>query len=54
MNKIMIQIEPAINFDLLNILALEYSTSVEHLINIAVSRLISTIDFTRELREGKI
>ena len=41
-------------YDRLHILSAEYSVSVELLVNMAVKRLISDIDFVRGLRVGKI
>jgi len=40
--------------DRLHTLAMEYSTSQELLINLAVKRLIDDIDFMRDLRSGKV
>lgn len=41
-------------YDRLHTLSAEYSVSVELLVNIAVKRLISDVDFVRGLRVGKI
>lgn len=41
-------------YDRLHILSVEYSISVEMLVNIAVKRLIDDVDFVRGLRIGKI
>ena len=40
--------------DRLHTLAMEYSTSTEFLINLAVRRLIDDIDFMRDLRAGRV
>ena len=41
-------------YDRLRTLSAEYSLSVELLVNIAVKRLVSDIDFVRDLRTGKV
>ena len=41
-------------YDRLHTLSVEYSVSVELLVNTAVKRLINDIDFVRGLRVGKI
>ena len=41
-------------YDRLHTLSAEYSVSVELLVNIAVKRMISDVDFVRGLRVGKI
>lgn len=41
-------------YDRLHTLSAEYSLSVELLVSIAVKRLISDIDFVRNLRIGKV
>lgn len=40
-------------YDRLHTLSVEYSVSVERLVNVAVKRLIEDVDFVRELRAGK-
>ncbi|SOY30938.1 hypothetical protein AMURIS_03672 [Acetatifactor muris] len=49
-----IRITEAMLYDRLHTLSNEYSVSVELLVNIAVKRLLSDIDFVRNLRMGKI
>lgn len=52
--KFTVQLTDAMSYDRLHTLAVEYSISVETLINIAIKRLISDIDFVRNLRVGKV
>lgn len=40
-------------YDRLHTLSVEYSVSVEWLVNAAVKRLIEEVDFVRDLRAGK-
>lgn len=40
-------------YDRLHTLSVEYSISVEWLVNVAVKRLIEEVDFVRDLRAGK-
>ena len=40
-------------YDRLRILSVEYSLSVESLVNAAVRRLVNDVDFVRSLRAGK-
>ncbi|MCM1441632.1 MAG: hypothetical protein NC131_20855 [Roseburia sp.] len=54
MEKFTVQLTDAMMYDRLHILSAEYSISVEALINIAVKRLASDIDFVRNLRIGNI
>lgn len=49
-----VRITEAMLYDRLHTLSNEYSVSVEQLVNIAVRRLLSDIDFVRNLRMGKI
>jgi len=41
-------------YDRLHTLSVEYSLSVELLVNVAVKRLINDVDFVRKLRMGKV
>lgn len=52
--KFTVQLTDTMSYDRLYILSAEYSISVEALINIAVKRLVSDIDFVRNLRTGKV
>lgn len=52
--KFTVQLTNAMSYDRLHTLAAEYSMSVDTLINLAVKRLISDIDFVRNLRTGKV
>lgn len=51
---ISIRLQDSLMYDKLNILAAEYSVSVELLVNIAIRRLVNDIEFVRSLRNGKI
>lgn len=53
METFTVRLTDAMMYDRLHILSAEYSISVEALINIAVRRLVSDIDFVRDLRIGK-
>ena len=48
-----VQLTNPMLYDRLNILSAEYSVSVEYLVNEAVNRMISDVDFVRSLRHGK-
>ena len=50
----MIQLSNPMLYDRLHILSVEYSVSVELLVNVAVKRLMDDVDFMRELRIGNI
>lgn len=54
MEKLMIEFTNSLLYDRLHTLSIEYSISVELLINVAVKRLINDVDFVRSLRVGKI
>lgn len=54
LEKITVQLKDPMIYDRLYILAAEYSLSVEMLINIAIKRFVSDIDFVRNIRIGKI
>lgn len=41
-------------YDRLHTLSVEYSISVEQLVNVAVKHLLDDVDFVRNLRTGKI
>ena len=49
-----IQITDPMLYDRLHTLSVEYSLPMELLVNIAVKRLVSDVDFVRGLRIGKI
>lgn len=51
--KFLVQIKNPMLYDRLHILSAEYSVSVEFLVNTAIERLISDVDFIRSLRKGK-
>lgn len=40
-------------YDRLRTLSAEYDLSAEHLVNVAVRRLVNDVDFVRSLRTGK-
>jgi len=50
----MIQLTDPMLYDRLHTLSVEYSVSVEALVNVAVKRLIDDVDFVRNLRIGKM
>ncbi len=50
----MLPLTDPILFDRLHTLSVEYSLSVELLVNVAVKRLIDDVDFVRSLRMGKV
>lgn len=50
---IKIDLEYYIMYDKLGALAIEYNTTVNHLANIAIRRLIDDIEFFRGLRKGE-
>ena len=54
MEKFTVQVTNPMLYDRLHTLSIEYSVSMEQLINVAVNRLISDIDFVRGLRIGRI
>ena len=54
MEKLTIEFTNSLLYDRLHTLSIEYSISVELLINVAVKRLINDVDFVRSLRVGKI
>lgn len=49
----MIRITNHMLYDRLHTLSVEYSISVESLVNLAVERLVDDVDFVRSLRAGK-
>ena len=51
--KFMIQLTDPMLYDQLHTLSVEYSISLESLVNLAVERLIDDVDFVRSLRAGK-
>ncbi|MDE7268543.1 MAG: hypothetical protein K2N89_13870 [Lachnospiraceae bacterium] len=48
-----IQLTNPMLYDRLHILSLEYSISIEFLVNAAIKRLINDVDFIRNLRANK-
>lgn len=54
MEKFTFQLTDPMLYDRLNILSMEYSVSVELLINVAAKRLIDDVGFVRSLRAGVI
>ena len=50
MNKITVEIANPMSLDKLNMLAAEFSLSVETLVNISVEHLIKDVEFVRNLR----
>ena len=49
----MIQLTDPMLYDRLHTLSVEYSISVESLVNLAVERLVDDVDFVRNLRTGR-
>lgn len=54
MGNFTIQLTNPMLYDRLHTLSVEYSVSVELLINAAVKRMIEDVDFVRSLRIGKV
>jgi hypothetical protein len=54
MEDFRVQITDPMMYDRLHTLSVEYSLSVELLVNLAVRRLVDDVDFVRNLRVGKI
>ena len=50
---IKIDLEDYLMYDKLGVLAIEYTTTINHLANIAIHRLIDDIEFFRGLRKGE-
>ena len=48
-----IQLTNPMLYDRLHILSIEYSISIEFLVNAAIKRLINDVDFIRNLRANK-
>ena len=49
-----VQLTDPMLYDRLHTLSVEYSVSVEHLVNAAVNRLVNDVDFVRGLRIGQM
>ena len=49
-----VELTDSMLYDKLHILSVEYSVSVEMLVNVAVKRLVDDVEFVRGLRIGKI
>lgn len=49
-----VQITNPMLYDRLHTLSVEYSISVEQLVNAAIRRLIADVDFVRGLRVGRV
>lgn len=54
MENFKVEVTNPMLYDRLHTLSVEYSLSVETLINAAVKRMIDDVDFVRNLRAGKI
>ena len=50
---IKVEIEDYILYDRINEFAIEYATTTDYLINLAIKRLFNDVEFFRELRKGK-
>ena len=51
---IKVELDDYMLYDKLNLLAVEYTTTVERLVNISVKRLLSDVEFFRQLRKESI
>jgi hypothetical protein len=49
-----VQLTDPMLYDRLRTLSAEYNLSAEHLVNLAVRRLVNDVDFVRNLRTGKV
>lgn len=49
----LVQVTKPMLYDRMHTLSAEYSVSVEFLVNTAIERFISDVDFIRSLRKGK-
>lgn len=54
MENFKVEVTNPMLYDKLHTLSVEYSLSVETLINVAVKRMVDDVDFVRNLRAGKI
>lgn len=54
MENFKVEVTNPMLYDRLHTLSVEYSLSVETLINVAVKRMVDDVDFVRNLRAGKI
>ena len=54
MENFAVQLTEPLLYDRLHTLSVEYSISIEILVNAAVKRLIDDVDFVRSLRVGEI
>ncbi len=54
MESFMVRLTDPMLYDRLHMLSVEYSVSIEMLINVAVKRLVDDVIFVRSLRSGKI
>ena len=51
---IKMELDSYMTLDQLNTLAIEYATTVDSLVNIAIQRLFDDLEFARALRRGSI
>lgn len=54
MENFKVEVTNPMLYDRLHTLSVEYSLSIETLINVAVKRMVDDVDFVRNLRTGKI
>ncbi len=52
--KFQVQLTNPMLYDRLHTLSVEYSVSIELLVNVAIKRLIDDVDFVRGIRSGEI
>ena len=51
---IKVELDDYMLYDKLNLLSVEYATTVEQLVNISIKRLLTDVEFFRQLRKGNI
>jgi hypothetical protein len=49
-----VELDDYMLYDTLHALAIEYTTTVDHLVNAAVRRLVGDVEFVRGLRMGGV
>ena len=49
-----VRLNNALTYDRLHALSVEYSVSVEYLVDVAVRRMLDDVEFVRKLRMGKL
>ena len=54
LHQMVVQIDEGMLYDKLHTLSIEYSISIETLVNVAVKHLVDDVELVRNLRIGKI